>query len=159
MAFIPSSFNKLWPKFIVILICIIVLFGLLLLPLTWSNLKHVFTSDNKNYSLVYSVFHEQFDEIYLSSPEGDSTPRLLPQIGRFTSHSITLGNGIYKNKITYIAVPTKSNKSTLLGTLWTLDLATGERTALATDADPTSSPQWLDDGDTLLYNRVKINHY
>lgn len=157
MAFIPSSFNKLWPKFVVILICIIMLFGLLLLPLTWSNLKHVFTSDNKNLSLVYSVFHEQFDEIYLSSSEGDSPPRLLAQIGRFTSHSITHGSGIYKNKITYIAVPTKSKKSTLIGTLWVLDLTTGERTVLATDADPTSPPQWLDDGDTLLYKRVRIN--
>ena len=157
MAFIPSLFNKLWPKYVVILICVIILFGLLLLPMARSNLKNVFTEDNKNPLLVYSVFHEQFDEIYLSSPGGKNPPQLIAQVGRFTSHSITPASGVYKNKIAYITVPTKSKNSTDLGTLWTLDLTTRERTVLATDADPTNPPKWLDGGDTLLYKRIKIN--
>ena len=157
MPFIPSSFNRLRPKPTVILIGVIVLFGALVLPLIGSNLKDVLTPSTKNPSLVYSVFHDQFDKIYLSSPGRTNQPQLLAQIGRLTSHSIRPADGVLKNKIAYIAIPTKSKKLTKIGTLWTLNLTTGQRTSLATDADPTNPPKWLDGGDTLLYKRVKVN--
>jgi len=157
MPFIPTSFNRLRPKPTVILICVIVLFGVLVLPIIGSSLRNVFVPSIKNPSLVYSVFHDQFDEIYLSSPGKPNQPQLLAQIGRMTSHSIRPANGVFKNKIAYIAIPTKSKKLTEIGTLWTLDLTTGQRTSLATDADPTNPPKWLDGGETLLYKRVKVN--
>ena len=152
-----SFYNKLRLKPVVILISVTALLGLVILPVIGSNLKDVLSPNNKNPSLVYSVFHEQFDEIYLSSPGKTNQPQLLTQIDRFTSHSVTPANGVFKSKIAYIAIPPKSKELTKLGTLWTLNLSTGQRTVLATDADPTNPPKWLDGGDTLLYKRIKIN--
>ena len=152
-----SFYNKLHSKSIVILLFLSALFGIIILLLIGSNLKNVFVPSNTNPSLVYAIFHEQFDEIYLSSPGKTNQPQLLTQIDRFTSHSVTPANGVFKNKIAYIAIPTKSKELTKLGTLWTINLSTGQRTVLATDADPTNPPQWLDGGETLLYKRIKIN--
>ncbi|GMU41057.1 MAG: hypothetical protein AMXMBFR23_19230 [Chloroflexota bacterium] len=104
--------------------------------------------------LVFAEFGPDADRLYLASPATPEQRTLVATIEHATGWGINPAHGTAGHLVAYTVLPpgVPAERDTP-AELWVLDLATGEGTRLAQDADLLVAPLFEEDGRVLLYRR------
>ncbi|MEE8422513.1 MAG: hypothetical protein V3S31_07025 [Dehalococcoidia bacterium] len=107
--------------------------------------------------LIFAEFGRLADRVYSADADDPNQRRLVATVEHAEGWGINPAQAMVGSLVAYLALPSGSSGRGAAAELWLLDVASGERTRLARDADLRVSPVFEREGAYLAYRAIGVD--